>query len=487
MWSSCPNLIRVHPYGFFEDVGDINDPRKRGARGAGTAHSRAAASSSNSSVAQFKKNKPLTREHTEFCFKTAATNVDVVNSIPKRDDESVDFEEFLKILRTLLLDGMFELSLLFLRSLKSHVKADGEKEKGKDEEDKMETDEVTGETNKEEESGDDSAEKIIQELITSPDETSALSSFYMKHIEEGKERTEERAALQKSSPLYRLYSARAEQDGDRYLETLSRLLREIHAKFYSSYTPDMATDVTSLPDTKEIMPELRQVWKGYNVVFSGLIPTNVSHPKNHPVWCAALQLGADVSVTLSKQGDKKTTHLVTSRADTGKVHQALKMGIPIVRPEWLWECFNEWKDVPTAPFEWEGLKKRPASKEEREEFSKSVGGEVALLDLAAQVDQALEEDGDGEEKEEDEDGYGSSYSGSSSSEVDELGSNDLTGAPESNRKRKRSDNNSENSNSDENSDGDDNNSLEGSLLDELEAEFTDQLDDAADGESLQTL
>ena len=59
------------------------------------------------------------------------------------------------------------------------------------------------------------------------------------------------------------------------------------------------------------------------------------------------QLGASVSMTLVKSGDKRTTHLITSRSDTGKVHQAMKMGIKIVTDQWLWRCFEVWECVPT--------------------------------------------------------------------------------------------------------------------------------------------
>ena len=58
-------------------------------------------------------------------------------------------------------------------------------------------------------------------------------------------------------------------------------------------------------------------------------------------------MGANVSMTLVKSGEKKTTHLVTSRADTGKVHQALKFDVKIVTDRWLWSCFEVWQYLPT--------------------------------------------------------------------------------------------------------------------------------------------
>ena len=58
-------------------------------------------------------------------------------------------------------------------------------------------------------------------------------------------------------------------------------------------------------------------------------------------------MGATVSMTMTKQGDKKTTHLVSARSDTGKVHQALKLDIKIVTEHWLWKCFEAWEKMPT--------------------------------------------------------------------------------------------------------------------------------------------
>ena len=60
-----------------------------------------------------------------------------------------------------------------------------------------------------------------------------------------------------------------------------------------------------------------------------------------------MQLGASVSMTLVKTEDKRTTHLVTARSDTGKVNQAVKCGIKIVNEHWLWRCFQVWEKVPT--------------------------------------------------------------------------------------------------------------------------------------------
>lgn len=45
-----------------------------------------------------------------------------------------------------------------------------------------------------------------------------------------------------------------------------------------------------------------------------------------------------------------TTHLVSVRNDTDKVLQAVEMQIPVVRPEWLFECFKSWALLPLDRF-----------------------------------------------------------------------------------------------------------------------------------------
>ena len=73
----------------------------------------------------------------------------------------------------------------------------------------------------------DEWKSIITALMNSTDSVAALSEFYMTYIEGGPERHNERTELRRSSPLYQLYSRKADEDKDRYLETLGRHLKKV--------------------------------------------------------------------------------------------------------------------------------------------------------------------------------------------------------------------------------------------------------------------
>lgn len=528
MWTNCPNLIRVRPYSFFEDVGDINDPNSR--------HSKLRKDSAQgySEIAQFKKNKPLDIEQTSFCVRTAHSNIKCVEHVPLLKNGSVDYSKVFQILKSLLLDGNFELALLHVQRVSDKLSRpdsgqsssepeevhsildtqelknelaeamDTEESSETTEESSANTEESTASNNtsskrvkfsenSSHESSENEHEPIISTLCKHKDHVKSLSEFYIKYVEGGPERQKERDVIRMSSPLFKLYSGKAETDQDRYLDTLGGLLTKIHDKFYENYTETL--DVEKLPDTKTILPQLREVLSDSYIVFSGIIPTNFPNPRNHPIWCAALQMGASVSMTLVKSGTKRTTHLVTSRSDTGKVHQALKMGIKIVTDQWLWRCFEVWENYPTTTFEWQGLTggKRSKSRspepmlaELKTELKASLG-EGVLEAMTSEVDDIL---ANGSESD-----YSSPTDSEDSSEAESMESNELTGPPAEDptlptRKRSRSEVDAEEEEEllgdrdegEQDGYGSDN-SLEGELMDELEAEFTDQLDEAAEGDN----
>ena len=75
-------------------------------------------------------------------------------------------------------------------------------------------------------------ETIISSLCKHKDHVKSLSEFYMKHIEQSVERQKERDMIRMSSPLFKLYSNKAEADQDRYLDTLGGLLTKVLLGFY---------------------------------------------------------------------------------------------------------------------------------------------------------------------------------------------------------------------------------------------------------------
>jgi len=148
------------------------------------------------------------------------------------------------------------------------------------------------------------------------------------------------------------------QDPDDFLVHLAVTLSKIHNIFYTDYDKStMNTDqqmaATSshihTPDLKEIIPRMRQsVLKECNILFTGVIPTNVP-PERCPEWNTARAFGATIQSTLVGNVDQPTTHLIVGRVGTSKLHEARKMpGIKIVGCGWLWASAERWQRVDEA-------------------------------------------------------------------------------------------------------------------------------------------
>ena len=169
-------------------------------------------------------------------------------------------------------------------------------------------------------------------------------------------------------------------DGDDdYLLHLEDILRRIHDVYYKtvesvqSQAPEevknnpnilkYCTPGTSTPDTKMIMTELRRdVLRGANVVFTGVIPTSTIQEDSQP-WRVARALGANVSNAIVTPKDTNsivdvTTHVIAGRLGTEKSYRAVKSrGIKVVNPGWLFCCFERWEKVDERLFPVEGLEK----------------------------------------------------------------------------------------------------------------------------------
>lgn len=169
-------------------------------------------------------------------------------------------------------------------------------------------------------------------------------------------------------------------DGDDdYLLHLEDILRRIHAVFYEtmdgirSKTPEEAKSISSIvkycspgtttPDTKVIVTELRRdVLRGANVVFTGVIPTSAKQENSQP-WRIACSLGAKVGNGIVTPKDTKcnsdvTTHVIAGRLGTEKSYRAVKSrGIKLVNPGWLFCCHERWEWVDERLFPVEGLEK----------------------------------------------------------------------------------------------------------------------------------
>ncbi|XP_037821914.1 RNA polymerase II subunit A C-terminal domain phosphatase [Lucilia sericata] len=126
-------------------------------------------------------------------------------------------------------------------------------------------------------------------------------------------------------------------DPDDYLLYLEVILKNIHTRFYAIYD-----DTKDIPDLKIIVPKIRsEVLRGCNLVFSGLVPTNMKLQQSRAYFIAK-SLGAEVSQNIMEN----TTHLVAVTAGTFKVNAAKKNPkIKIVNTNWLWSCAERWEHV----------------------------------------------------------------------------------------------------------------------------------------------
>lgn len=169
-------------------------------------------------------------------------------------------------------------------------------------------------------------------------------------------------------------------DGDDdYLLHLEDILNRIHEVFYktvdsvksktceepqnNSSVARYCTPGTTKPDVKVIVTELRRdVLRGANVVFTGVIPTSAKQEESHP-WRVACALGAKVSnviVTPKNTNNHAdvTTHVIAGRLGTEKSYRAVKSrGIKLVNPGWLFCCSDRWEWVDERLFPVEGLEK----------------------------------------------------------------------------------------------------------------------------------
>lgn len=169
-------------------------------------------------------------------------------------------------------------------------------------------------------------------------------------------------------------------DDDDYLLHVEEVLKQIHDKFYE--TVDKIKELkakgiketdseivrycspgTLTPCTKQIIKELQsRVLKGANIVFTGVIPTNIP-PEKSDIWQRTERLGAKVSRNLVTPKDARdpsevTTHVIAARLGTEKTYHAIKTpGIKIVKPGWLWCCEERWEWVDERLFIVEGVDK----------------------------------------------------------------------------------------------------------------------------------
>lgn len=168
-------------------------------------------------------------------------------------------------------------------------------------------------------------------------------------------------------------------DEDDYLLYLEEILKNIHSAFYLFYDelnikidedkegkekieePSLknlndiedkeSKENVEKPSLKNLIPYIKKkVLKGCNIMFSGVIPTNMSPDKSR-ACIVARALGANVHTEFKTKLNENdpleyTTHLVATRGGTSKARTAMKFkSMKKVTPDWLWSCSERWERV----------------------------------------------------------------------------------------------------------------------------------------------
>ena len=266
VWKFTPNMVKVKPYHFFAHTADINAPR-----GLERKENDEKLSARKTTVHKVRKKKG----------KSAVQS----SCDAKEKSDTDEMEEVNK---------------------KSETKAEEEEIKTKADEGNVKTDESM---NIEEETKEQTDEP--QPEGQSNDETKAKESGSDDEWEEVIEW----------------------EDTDDYLLYLEDILTNIHSIFFKMHdeqasrtdTPLQQADTPSdSPNLKKIIPYAKQkVLSGVNLVFSGIIPTNMPLERSR-AFTIAKGLGAHVQRNVVVDGEKRTTHVVANNTGTLKVREALK-------------------------------------------------------------------------------------------------------------------------------------------------------------------
>ncbi|XP_015904549.1 RNA polymerase II subunit A C-terminal domain phosphatase [Parasteatoda tepidariorum] len=234
---------------------------------------------------------------------------------------------------------------------------------------------------------------------------------------------------------------------DDYLLYLEEILISVHKSYYNLYKKRKEIKDNSIPDLKKVVPDVRKkILRKVNIVFSSIVPTNCDAERHH-FWLLAESLGATVSRNLVLDSShKRTTHLIALKSNTSKVNTARQhKDIWVLTLDWLLCCEERWERaderlfiLPKDATESENSEillrkhnrlKRPFSSEkkqgksEEDKFSERVFAEAGLAlsqdeidDMDREIEQACSE--------ESEDSQDSKASSESSSSVESLSSGD---------------------------------------------------------------
>ncbi|XP_016972403.1 RNA polymerase II subunit A C-terminal domain phosphatase [Drosophila rhopaloa] len=341
VWNMASNLIQVKPYHFFQHTGDINAPpgmSKNELDGEGVDFKE---------ITEKKEDKEKT-ESSDVKQEDTDKGDNTVTSTSKDDEgneESVDVFE--------LESDTKDAEISNSSTATEAPKEPSDKLNGKTvaEEIMVIDDSSSGSPDAEKAASDgedvvviddNSKESTKAEVEATPaEENEVVASSTSSPEEKSPKADEDVATTSKITPNIRVPLEGQKQieieDPDDYLLYLEVILRNIHKRFYAIYD-----ETTEIPDLKIIVPKIRcEVLRGKNLVFSGLVPTQMKLEQSRAYFIAK-SLGADVQPNIGKE----ITHLVAVNAGTYKVNAAKKeAAIKVVNANWLWTCAERWEHV----------------------------------------------------------------------------------------------------------------------------------------------
>ncbi|KAG6854140.1 hypothetical protein C0991_010051 [Blastosporella zonata] len=167
-----------------------------------------------------------------------------------------------------------------------------------------------------------------------------------KHAEEASPK-EERATTPKPERKALL------KNDDFELDRVSKILREVHDRFFDSYDTFSARGTSPKRrekppyDVTKIIPRIRtEVLEGVHLLFSSVIPLD-TRPESTEIWKMAHMFGARCSTELKPD----ITHVVAAKRGTVKVDMARKRGgIKIVWLAWFTDSIATWQRQDETPY-----------------------------------------------------------------------------------------------------------------------------------------
>ncbi|KAG6811157.1 hypothetical protein H0H92_008743 [Tricholoma furcatifolium] len=142
------------------------------------------------------------------------------------------------------------------------------------------------------------------------------------------------------------------KNDDRELDRVSKILCEVHSRFFNSYDSYKARDHGKRRekpsyDVTKIIPRIRsEVLEGVHLLFSSVIPLD-TRPESTEIWKMAHMFGAQVSTELKPE----ITHVVAAKRGTVKVDMARKRGnIKIVWLAWFTDSIATWQRQDEVPY-----------------------------------------------------------------------------------------------------------------------------------------